>query len=148
MKMFSVTEHFNRELTMKMAWDLAIENPNAERLLEIEHKFPVEIRDLVSRVGLTQPEAVAFLYTREAIERTQFEYNKASDAPFMRGHLRKNFLIFFKYTQNYLFAVGYNNATVHMLALMTLMYGLNGLPGSDELKEVFRLIWRKYFGHK
>ncbi|HEY7417283.1 MAG TPA: hypothetical protein VH593_19015, partial [Ktedonobacteraceae bacterium] len=148
MKMFSAIEHFNRELTFKVAYDLGLKyaatNNKAMQLIDLTS--PQEAADLRARLGMTQQEALAFLYAKDAIKRTQFEYGKDQDAPFMRNPLAKNFLIFFKYTHSMLYAIRFNGAMFQMLALMAFMYGLQGLPGSDEANELLRLLMRKLFG--
>ncbi len=145
MAMFSATEHFNREFVMKTAWDLAIKHPNTKRLNELDVLYPIEIAELQTRTGLTHTEALAFMFAKEGIKRTQFVYDKTSDPRFMRGKA-KDFLIFFKYTQSMLHAFGNNGATIHMLLVMALLYGLSGVPGSEDANELIKLIGRKLFG--
>jgi hypothetical protein len=150
MTMFSATEHYNREFSFKAAWDLALKYPNNPVLKEIDNNSTIEIGQLTKAApegpGLSHNEAVAFLYARQIIDDTQFQYNRAQDAPFMRGPVRKDFLIFFKYMQNMLFALRYSGAGTHMLLVMAFLYGLGGLPGADELNELLRLLGNKLFG--
>jgi hypothetical protein len=94
---------------------------------------------------MTEEEATALLYGKEVIARTQFIYNKTSDPPFMRGKA-KDFFIFFKYTQNMLWAFGHNGAAIHMLLMFAFFYGLQGLPGSDDLNELLRRLGQALFG--
>src|SRR5262249_3754716 len=56
MKMFGVVEQFNREMTMKASWELAMQNLDAKRLKEIEDIYPIEVADLENRLGFTHQE--------------------------------------------------------------------------------------------
>jgi hypothetical protein len=145
MYMFAGVESYNREVAMRAAWDLATKNPQATVLKEIDLLYPLEISELQSRTGLTHTEAVAFMFAKDTIKRTQFVYDKTSDPPFMRGKA-KDFLIFFKYTQGMLFAFGYNGAMVQMLLTMAFLYGLAGVPGAEDANEVLKLIAQRLFG--
>ena len=146
MWMFSAVEHLNRELTFQMAWDLAMKNPNAERVSQIDQTYISQIADLQQRTGMSYKEAVTFLFAKETVERTQYDYDKNSDAAFMRGR-KKDLLIFFKYTQNTLFTMTHNgSAGLHMLLLMFIIYGFQGLPGSEDLNELLRLLTKKLGG--
>jgi hypothetical protein len=143
MKMFGATEHFNRELTMRAAWDLAIRHPQAERLQELDAMNLTQAADLQTRLGFTHQEALAFLFAKEAIQRTQFAYDRTSDPPFMRGKA-KDLLIFFKYMQSMTYLFG--GHWVRMSLIFMFLYGLKGLPGSEDLNELLRLLSRKLFG--
>lgn len=147
MYMFGLAEHFNRELTFQMAWQLAFENPNAKRVAEIDSVYMDQINDLQARTGMTYKEAVSFLFAKETVERTQYSYNKSADPSFMRGR-KKDLLIFFKYTQNTLFTMSHSGkgAAVHMILLYFAIYGLQGLPGSEDWNELVRLLAKKIFG--
>jgi len=147
MKMFGAVERFNRELTLKAAWDLALQNKGRfARWNEIDLRYPIELADLQRRVGFTHDESIAFLFAKEMIDRTQFQYAKYTDPPYQRGEIAKNLLIFMKYTQSYLYALRFNGASFRMLMMMAFVYGLSGLPGMDEFNEALRLIMQKIFG--
>lgn len=138
MYMFQATEHFNRQLVMKSAWDLAVANPRTPRLREIGDEHFLEVGDLVRRLGFNETEAIAFLFAKEMIDRTQYTYAKYTDPPFMRGKYSKDLTIFLKYTQSTLYAMRFNGAAAQMLMIQALLYGLGGLPGSDELNELIK----------
>lgn len=140
MWMFSVTEQFNRQFTFKAAWDLAIKYPDTQRLKQLDSLYDIELKELQGRTGLTRDEAVAFLFAKEMIERTQFDYGKDADAPFMRNPKAKELLIFFKYTQNMLYALRFNGAMTHMFLVMALLGGVGGLPFAEEFSEGIQAI--------
>ncbi len=142
---FQVAEQYNREVTMRSAWNLATQNPGAKVLDNIKVQRALEISELQSRLGISEDQAAAILYAKEAIQRTQFIYNKTSDAPFMRGS-KKDLFIFFKYTQNMLFAFGHNGAALQMLLMFAFFYGLQGLPGSEDANEFLRRAAQWIFG--
>lgn len=148
MFMFSQVERFNRELSFRCAWDLAIKNPNVKRLQEIGLNYPIEIADLIQRLGFSHQEAVAFLYAREAIDRTQGNYS-----PWARPQLFRNRwtnatgLMFLQYIQMLMYALRFNGATVQMLLIMLLLYGLKGgIPGEEDLNETIKFLAEKLFG--
>ncbi len=137
MWMFQGTEHYAREVMMHAAWHLAMENPGAKRLQHLDVIRLEEIADLMDRLKMSHQEALAFVYAKEAIDRSQFGYNRVSDPPIMRGS-GKNFLIFFKFTQSMLFAFGHNGAFIQMMLISLFLYGLSGVPGSDDANELIR----------
>lgn len=138
MWMFQGTEHYAREVMMHTAWHLAMENPQAKRLGQLDVLRLEEVADLMSRLQMSHQEALAFVYAKEAIDRTQFSYNRMSDPPVMRG-AGKNFLIFFKFTQSTLFAFGHNGAFIQMMLMYLFFYGISGgIPGSDDANEFIR----------
>lgn len=143
---FSKVEQANREVTFKAAWDLSMKYPNTARLQEIERFYPIELADLRSRVGLSHQEALAFMFAKESVDRTQGLYAKYNDPPFMRGPYRKNFLVFFRFTQMMLYAFAFNKSMFHMLLLTALVYGLSGVPGAEDGNELIRLLAMKLFG--
>ncbi len=148
MKMFQVGEQHNRELAFKLSWDLANKYPRTKRLLDLDSIYPIEVKEIMSRANLTHQEAVAFIFAREMIMKTQLVYDKTSDAPFMRGK-SKDFLIFFKYTQGMLYAFGNNGAMLQMMLIFAFLYGLNGLPGAEDaaaIVDMLDAIGRKFFG--
>jgi len=154
MWMFSKVERFNRELSFIAAWELAMKHSgsmkkDAKGLTRLDHidvNYPLEIADLIARVGLTHQEALAFMFAKETIDRTQFNYMRYSDAPFLRGPVTKNILLFFKYPQSMIYAIGFNGAMAQMLIIMAFLYGLKGLPGEEEAAEALRLLAKWMFG--
>lgn len=150
MWMFGKTERFNRELTFAMTFDLAMTMLEAGKtnkyLTNITVNNTSEIFDLVSRARLSQNEAVAFLAAREAIDRTQFVYAPWARPRMMRNPLVADVLVFFQFIQSSLFALRHNPGNVKTLLTMLALYGLMGMPFSNDLDKVVEAIARRFFG--
>lgn len=144
MYMFGFVEQYNREITFEMAFKLAKKNPNVKAVQAIDSKYAAQVVELQARTGMSWADSVAFLFAKDTVDQTQFSYDKSADPQFMRGK-RKDLLIFFKYTQNMLFALTHNgySTAAHMLLLYMAIYGLQGLPGSEDLNELIRLLAKK-----
>lgn len=144
MYMFGYVEQVNREFTFNVSYNLALKNPNAKRVTEIDTTYGPQVVELQARTGMTWNEAVAFLFAKELVDRSQYSYDKSADPQFMRGK-KKDLLIFFKFMQNTLFTMTHNGGSTmaHMLLLYMAVYGLQGLPGSEDLNELIRLLAKK-----
>jgi hypothetical protein len=168
MKMFSAVEAFNREWTALAAYELALKNtkakykpdkgllgttgvPTIEEAMTI--KYQTEWRKLINPanfadgVALSNEEAIATLFARETIQRTQFVYAPYARPAFLRHPLGSVFLVFFGYIQAMTYAFRFNPGMVQFLLIATLLYGLSGaIPGGEDLAQLIRAIGKKLFG--
>lgn len=147
MWMFSKAEQANREITFHATWELAKKNPKNKRLQDIELKYQGEIADLMSRIpGFSQEDAAAFIMSKEALDQTQGLYAPYARPAFMRSPLAGTLLIFYQFIQMMTYAFRFNPGMVQMWLMMTFLYGLSGIPGSDDLNEILKLLGKKIFG--
>lgn len=152
MWMFQKAEEVNRKVMFKASWELAMQNPNIQRLKEIEGTamssgpgmgYSREIADLKARKGFTQQEAVAFIFAKEAIDQTQGIYAPYSRPAFMRKPLVSTLLIFYQFIQMMTYVYRYNPGTVQLMLVSLSLYGLLGLPGAEDLNEAIRFVAKK-----
>lgn len=143
---FQYTEKFNRNLTFAVAWDLANANPNLPILRRIAAHRIDEVFDISARRGLTHEQAAAVIFAREAIDRTQFIYSPLSRPPFLRSGPMSAFMVFFGYMQSMLYAMRHNPGAAKMWLISLGLFGLAGLPGSDDLNELIKLAARRGLG--
>lgn len=143
MWMFAGVEQYNREVTFRAAFELGMQNQNVKRMQQIWVRYPLERSNLVQR-GFTDQEALAFLFAKEAVERTQFSFDKFNDPGFMRKPMAKDLLIFFKYTQGMLNFLGSNGKAnlIHYLAIHLALYGMMGMPGAEDANELLKMLGR------
>lgn len=145
MYMFGFIEQYNREVTFQMAFTLAKKNPNVKAVQAIDSQYAAQVVELQARTGMSWSDAVSFLFAKEMVNQTQFSYDKGADPQFMRGK-KKDLFIFFKFTQNMLFTLTHNGygTAAHMMLLYLAVFGLQGLPGSEDLNELLRLLAKQF----
>jgi hypothetical protein len=146
MWMFSKAEQLNREVTFKASYDLAMSNPNAQVLKDISVNQFLEKTELQARLNVTDEEAVAFLYARTALDKTQFMYSPYSRPEFLRGPVTSSIMVFFSFTLNMLYALTNNPGAMRMWLIMLAMYGFAGLPFSDDLDKLLNAFARLLYG--
>lgn len=147
MWLFQHTERFNRELTFAAAYELAIEDPTNPHLVDpntgIMYIRIPEINELTARLGITREEAVATIAAREALDRTQFIYQPWARPTFLRSGPASTVLVFFQYMQNMLYALSFNPGKEKMLIWLLVLYGVAGLPGSDDVDKFIKWFSRR-----
>lgn len=149
MWMFSKTERFNREITFATAFKLAMDaqqsgKPN-KYLSDLFPSLAPQILDLISRVGLTQEEAIAFYAARDAIDRTHFVYAPWARPRFMRNSHVADVLVFFMYTTSALYALRHNPGRIKSLLVMLTLYGMMGMPFANDLDKIVEALARRWF---
>lgn len=151
MWMFQKGEQINREIMFHAAWELAKANPTNPRLTVINTRYNRELTDLEVRLStpsaqFTREDAIAFLFAKEAIDKTQGIYAPYARPQFMRQPEVNVALIFFQYVQLMTYVFRFNPGTVQLLLISAGLYGLTGLPGADDLMEVLTFVGKKIFG--
>ena len=142
--MFEMTEQYNRRVTFRAAWDLAMRSPNAKYVQETVRDNPLQYKRLRDS-GWSHQEAAAFTAAKDSVEKTQFVY-----APYARPKLmwgRKGALFIFKnFTQNTLFRLWSNpQMAARSLLIMGGLGGLMGLPGMEDVNGILKaLAWRLF----
>ncbi|MFQ5742001.1 MAG: PLxRFG domain-containing protein [Acidobacteriota bacterium] len=142
--MFQTSEKFNRSVTFRAAWNLALENPGAEYLTELRDTNTLQFRELVGQ-GWSELEATAFLAGKDAVQRTQFQYSQHARPRFMRGRAG-TVLTFFMFVQHMLWFSTHSPGKGRYLLMMFFMAGLMGLPGAEDLAGIAKFMGRSFFG--
>lgn len=141
---FAAAERFNRSLTFRTAWDLAISNPDNVWVKEGMEKNKEEADRLRIDRGWSDPHIAAYIYAAQAVRDTQFEYSKWARPKLMEGG--RGVLFMFKtYLQNMLFFMFRSNrgTQVRFLLVMMATAGLMGLPGAEDAEELAKWLASK-----
>lgn len=143
--MFQATEKWNRRVTFRAAFQLALEQPRAKYVIEAIQKNTHQY-DRLLNAGWAPRHAAAFVTAKQATESTQYIYGQYAQPRMMRGKMR-TILIFQSFVQNTLFML-WNNPTVAIrsILVMAVLGGFMGLPGMEDLKGVIKLIGKRVFG--
>lgn len=122
---FRVIEQFNRQITGLAAYDL-----------------------MVAKNGrtLSSGDTEAYNFARDAVDYTQNEYGAWNRPPMMQGK-QSIFLLFFSFVQNMSFMMfGGDKSWWRAMLVLGVMAGLQGLPGMDNLLDLFNWTARKLSG--
>lgn len=141
---FAAAERFNRSLTFRTAWDLAVANPDNVWVKEAMVKNAEEASRLRIDRGWTDQHIAAYIYAAQAVRDTQFEYSKWARPKLMSG--ARGVLFMFKtYLQNMLFFMFRANrgTQVRFMLLLFATAGLMGLPGAEDAEEIAKWLARK-----
>jgi len=143
--MFQATEKWNRRVTFRAAFQLALEQPRAKYVIEAIQKNTHQY-DRLLNAGWAPRHAAAFVTAKQATESTQYIYGQYAQPRMMRGKMR-TILIFQSFVQNTLFML-WNNPTVAIrsILVMAVLGGFMGLPGMEDLKGIIKLIGKRVFG--
>lgn len=150
MWMFQRAEQMNREVMLHAVWEIGHRQyATNERVREIQLHYFQEIAELQNRTGMSAQDAVVFVLAKEALDQTQGLYAPYARPAFIRGPLAGTFLIFYQFTQMMTYAFRYNPGQVQLLLVTMAVYGLAGLPGSEDAAELLRwlsLLAKRLFG--
>jgi len=142
--LFQQSERLNRRIMFRAGWDLAIKNPEATYLRELEEQNEIETR-VLWREGFTTDQARAYLAARDAVRRTQFQYAPHARPKFMRGKKGVIFA-FFMFQQSMIHFTLHSPGNIRFLAMMMFMAGLMGLPGGEDLTALAKFAARNLLG--
>lgn len=143
--MFQTMEKVNRRVTFLAARDLALNNPKAKYLKQIQREYQIQLTDLIQNNGWTIEQATAFLAGKDAVRSTQFEYASWARPKFMQGRASA-FFTFFMFTQNMLWFIQNSPGSTRYLLLLLASAGVMGLPGAEDLEALAKFIGRNLFG--
>lgn len=144
MWMQRMTDQWQRRLTFRAAWKLAMENPNNKWLQSLKSKHAMQF-EILQKESWTEREALAYLAGLDASVQSQGTYDRQSRPRYMQG--RKSVLFAFQlFTQQNLWMLANNKDmwmrySLYMLALGGAM-GL--LP--DDLENVIEGVGKTAFG--
>lgn len=142
--LFQQSERINRRVMFRAAWDLAMKQPNTQYLRDLEGQNTIAMGEMFE-AGFNQVEARAYLAAKDAVNQTQFRYAQHARPKFMRGKKGVVFT-FFMFTQSMLHFARYSPGNTRYLVMMLFMAGLMGLPGSEDLEAIARLLARNLLG--
>jgi hypothetical protein len=142
--MFQQSEKMNRRVVFRAAWELALANPDAPYLAELQGTNELEFNGLREE-GFSPIEARAYIAGRDAVDRTQYEYASWARPRFMRG--RKGVIFtFFMFLQNSTYFAFKSPGATRYWIMMLFMAGMMGLPGAEDLASLAKLAARKLLG--
>lgn len=145
---FAAAERFNRSVTFRTAWDLAISDLKNVWVVEAMAKNKEEADRLRIDRGWSDDHIAAYIFAAEAVRRTQFEYSRWARPKIMAGG--RGVLFMFKtYLQNMLFFMFQQNTgtRVRMLLLLFAVAGLMGMPGAEDAEELAKWLAKKFGFH-
>jgi len=144
--LFQASEQLNRRITFRAAWKLAWNNPAARHVRDSVLANELLYTRLVDGEGLSHREAAAYIVAKDAVESTQFIYASWARPRFMRGKAGTLF-IFKSFVQNTLFMLWANPGTRwRSLLVMGALGGLMGIPGTEDLNDMLKVIAYRLFG--
>lgn len=142
--MFQSAEKLNRRVVSRAAYRLAKQNPDAPYLQELLKANELQVEDLKLQ-GRKEPEILAYLAARDAVENTQFEYASAFRPQFMQG--KKGVLFtFFMFQQQMLYYARFTPGRGRFLLALLATAGFMGLPGMEDLESLVNFMGRRLFG--
>lgn len=144
MWMQRMTDQWQRRLTFRAAWKLAMENPNTKWLQELKFKHAVQF-EILMKENWTEREVLAYLAGYDASTQSQGTYDRQSRPRYMQG--RKSVLFAFQlFSQQNLWMLANNKDMWFRYSLY--MLALGGMMGlvPDDMENVFELVGKMAFG--
>jgi hypothetical protein len=141
---FAAAERFNRSVTFRTAWDLAIANPDNVNVKEAVTKNLEEAGRLKIDRGWEDRHIAAYIFAAQTVRDTQFEYSRWARPKIMEGG--RGVLFMFKtYLQNMLFFMFRANrgTQIRFALILFATAGLMGMPGSEDAEELAKWLARR-----
>lgn len=142
---FAAAERFNRSVTFRTAWDLALANPENPYVTDSLVKNKEEADRLRIDRGWEDRHIAAYIFASQAVRDTQFEYSRWARPKIMTGG--RGVLFMFKtYLQNMLFFTFRANrgTQVRFMLLLMATAGLMGMPGAEDAEELAKWLARRF----
>lgn len=141
---FAAAERFNRSVTFRTAWDLAIADLDNPFVKEAILKNEEEAKRLKIDRGWGDDMVTAYIFAAQAVRDTQFEYSRWARPKIMQGG-RSVLFMFKSYLQNMLFFMFKANkgTQVRFMLLLLAMAGVMGMPGAEDMEEIAKWLGRK-----
>jgi hypothetical protein len=142
---FTLAEKFNRAVTFRAAYKMALEDNNSPHVDEVMGSNKQEADQLRIDRGWDEPHLRAYMVAADAVRTTQFEYSRWARPRIMEGP-RGVVLMFKSYLQNMLFFLFKQDrgAQARMLLMMMGAAGIMGLPGADDASELTKWLLRQF----
>jgi|GEM_PF-4772466 len=138
---FAAAERFNRSVTFRTAYDLAIANPDNPYVQEALVKNKVEVGRLKQDRGWGDRQTAAYIFATQTVRDTQFEYSRWARPKIMQGG--RGVLFMFKtYLQNMMFFMfNANRGTqVRFMLMLFAVAGIMGLPGAEDAEALAKAL--------
>ncbi len=147
MLIFKLVEQWNRRVTARAAYDLAVADPNNKAVQDVKNEFFLQYQKMIAEGFGTETEILATLFAGKAIDMSHYDYSKEARPRFMRG--RKGILFaFYMFTQNTVFQLAHRENRglfVRYALIMMLLAGPMGLL-PDEGEDILNFVARRFFG--
>lgn len=142
---FSLAEKFNRAVTFRAAYAMALGDNNNAHVNEVMAQNQQEADQLRVDRGWDEPHLRAYMVAADAVRTTQFEYSRWARPKLMSGP-RGVLLMFKSYLQNMLYFLFKQDRGVQTRMLLALVAtaGLMGLPGADDANELVKWLLRQF----
>lgn len=142
---FEMTEQTNRRLAFRAAWDMAMADPGNQHVLNMVRENKI-LHDALRLRGFTEQEARAYVTAKDAVDSTQYVYAPWARPRIFRGKFGSLF-VFHSFTQNTLFYLWNNpGALVRSMIILAGAGGLMGIPGSEDIAGIARVLAYHLFG--
>ena len=147
MLMFKLVEQWNRRVTARATFDLAMADPNNEYVQSMKNRYYLQYQQMLNSGFGTETEILATLTAGDSILSTHYDYSKEARPRFMRGRAGLLFA-FYMFTQNTVFQLTSRENKglfIRYALIMTLMSGTMGmLP--EEGEDILNFVGKKFFG--
>ncbi len=134
--LFQTAEKINRRVAFTAAYRLAKSDPTNSHVQEVIAANQLLYKDLLAQ-GWTPSNAGAFIFGRDAIDRTMFNYSAYARPEFVRGRKGAVFA-FWMFKQNMLYFYKNDPGAVRALMILGATAGLMGLPFADDLLQLIK----------
>jgi len=143
--MFQMTEKMNRRVTFSAALDLAMRDPANKYVQDVVKANQIEYTRLRGE-GWTHQETSAYLAATDAVRATQFEYASWARPKMFSGKAGALF-VFKSFQVNTMFMLwNYPSAGVRSLLIMGFLGGMMGIPGTEDLADILKVLAYQLFG--
>lgn len=144
--LFEMSEQMVRRVTYRAALDLALKNPNSKATREAVKLHSQEVLQLQAK--FSPAEARAIVTAGYMTETPNFIYAKWARPRAFRHPVASVVLVFQKYMQSLLTLMKTHPTDFlpQYLLISMFLYGLGGVPGSDDLIDLVKALASRWFG--
>lgn len=134
--LFQTAEKVNRRVVFPAAYRLAKANPANRHVQEVSAANQVLYQKLVAQ-GWSPTNANAFLFARDSIDKSMFNYSAYARPEFIRGK-KGVFFAFWMFKQNMLYFFKNDPGAMRALMILAATSGLMGLPFGQDLLDIIK----------
>lgn len=134
--LFQTAEKVNRRVAFTAAYRLAKSDPGNSHVQEVVAANQLLYKDLLSQ-GWAPSNAGAFIFSRDAIDKSMFNYAAYARPEFVRGKKGAIFA-FWMFKQNMLYFYKNDPGAARALIILAATSGLLGLPFADDLLQIVK----------
>lgn len=142
--LFQTAEKINRRVAFTAAYRLAKSEPTNSHVQQVVASNQLLYKDLLAQ-GWAPQNASAFIFGRDAIDKSMFNYAAYARPEFVRG--KKGVLFaFWMFKQNMLYFYKNDPGAMRALMILAATSGLLGLPFADDLLQIVKYGSRLFGG--